>query len=185
MLVWSDASFSRGDKWLPVPESGCVAGLGFVVYSPYTGAFVCSAWVVPPPLLALLFRPHEQYVGILENLAAQAVAFSVPDILSHRLVLHFVDNQGALSNLVSGSSSDPDSRAIVFDSALQSSRLGARVWYEWVESASNIADLPSRGVFSFTGALLGADGVCCTSSWVPMRFSAAIEAQRLAWVPPR
>ena len=181
VLVWSDASFCRGDVWLPVPESGCVAGLGFVAYSPYTGAFVCSAWVVPPPLLASLFRPHEQYVGILENLAAQAVAFSVPTILSRRLVLHFVDNQGALSNLVSGSSTDPDSRAIVYDSALQMAKLGARAWYEWVESEANIADLPSRGVFSFTGALLGADGSRRASSWVPMRFSPAIEAQRSAW----
>jgi hypothetical protein len=176
LLVWSDAAFSRGDKLVPVPVSGCEAGLGFVVYSPYTGSYVHSDFVVPPGLLAALFKPHEQYVGILECLAAAAVAFSVPHLLADRLVFHYVDNQGSLSNLVSGSSADPDSRSIVYASALQLASLRARVWYEWVESEANIADLPSRRDFSFVHALPGPCGLPRSSQWVPMHFPGPIEA---------
>ena len=134
-------------------------------------------------MLDALFRPHEQYIGILENLAAQSVAFSVPSLLTDRLVLHFIDNQGALANMVSGSSADIDSRAIVFDTALQLARIKARAWYEWVESAANIADLPSRGDLSFSRELRDANGHCRPSTWVPMFFSPALEARRSAWDP--
>ena len=158
VLVWSDASFSRGNRWLPIPESGCQAVLGFVVYSPLSGSFLHSSFVVPPALLALLFSPHEQYVGVLENLAAAAVGFTVPDVLRDRLVLHFVDNQGALANLVSGSSRDVDSKRIVLASALHLSSLSCRVWYEWVASAANIGDKPSRLEFDLVHALRDPSG---------------------------
>ena len=172
--MWLDASFSRGDRWLPIPDSGCQAILGFVVYSPLTGSFLHSSFVVPPALLALLFSPHEQYVGVLENLAAAAVGFTVPCVLRDRLVLHFVDNQGALANLVSGSSRDVDSKRIVLASALHLSSLACRVWYEWVASAANIGDKPSRLEFDFVHVLRSPSGV--PSRPVVMRFPPHIQS---------
>ena len=114
--------------------------------------------------------PHTQYIGILENLAAAVVAFSLPDVLREQLVLHFIDNQGALSNLVSGTSRDADSRRIVYASALQLARLSCRVWYEWVASAANIADLPSRDEFSFVSRMRDAQGQLSPSRFVRTVF---------------
>ena len=40
------------------------------------------------------------------------------------------------------------------DTAIASAAIGATVWYEFVPSAENIADLPSRGDIQLTSRLL-------------------------------
>jgi hypothetical protein len=171
VLVWSDAMFTRGDKRLAIPEAGCEAGLGFVVYSPYTGAFVHAEEQMPPSTLARLFKPHEQYIGILECWAAAAVATSVPELLRDRLVIHFIDNQGSLHNMLTAKSRDFDSARIVHGAASALMRLNARVWYEYVPSDANIADLPSRSEWSFVERLASkrVPFVAPTLTYVPMR----------------
>ena len=78
-------------------------------------------------------------------MAVLSIYHSLPqDVLAHELVIHFVDNQGVLWNLVDASSSDPGCAGMTHTTALMQARLRCRVWYDYVASKANIADLPSR-----------------------------------------
>ena len=57
---------------------------------------------------------------------------------------HYVDNQGALYCAINGRSADPDMNRLVFLAQLRIAQLRARVWFDYVPSASNVADLPTR-----------------------------------------
>ena len=73
-----------------------------------------------------------QFGHSFAQVVAAAVGLSLPDTIRGRLVLHFVDNQGALTNLVSGSFSDVHCRAIVFAAALQLAQNGfLGKWHNW------------------------------------------------------
>ena len=89
----------------------------------------------------------------LEMLAVLSVYASIPRVFSNMQVLHFIDNQGVLWNLVDASSREPGCAGMAHSTALRQSRLGANVWYEYVASAANIGDMPSRGDFSYIGRL--------------------------------
>ena len=61
-----------------------------------------------------------------------------------RRALCFVDNTAALPAAVHGYANEPDMAAVInalhcYDAALQ-----CDAWFEWVPSAANVADLPSR-----------------------------------------
>ena len=78
-----------------------------------------------------------------------AVAFSHRPVprsppLSDRPVMHYIDNQGSLYSVINGRSSDDDTNRLVFVSRLYYARARCDVWYDYVPSASNIADLPTR-----------------------------------------
>jgi len=119
------------------------------------------------------FAPRTQYIHVhvhvaqLEVLAALAVYMSLPSWLAGRRVLHFIDNQGALSNLISCSSKDLDCAWMVHDFAIRAARLSCGVWFDYVRSKANLADLPSRGEFDL---LLGMGSVEVLTS-VPQRSS--------------
>ena len=55
-----------------------------------------------------------------------------------------LDNQGSLGILCRGSSSHPPMGRLAHQVAARQTELHARVWYEYVASKANIADLPSR-----------------------------------------
>ena len=90
----------------------------------------------------------------LQELAVAAAYESFPDVLKSADVIHFVDNQGALGILVSGSSSNPPMGKLAHDTAAAQAAMRARVFYEYVESAANISDLPSRGQASLAARML-------------------------------
>ena len=75
------------------------------------------------------------------------------DMLAHELILHFVDNQGVIWNLVEATSTDPGCAGMAHSTALMQARLSCRVWYEYVASDANVADLPSRGDFAYISRL--------------------------------
>ena len=87
------------------------------------------------------FAPRTQYIHVaqLEVLAALAVYMSLPSWLAGRRVLHFIDNQGALSNLISCSSKDLDCAWMVHDFAIRAARLSCGVWFDYVRSKANLA----------------------------------------------
>ena len=60
------------------------------------------------------------------------------------VVSHYVDNQGALYCAIDGRSADPDMNRLVFLAQMRVAQLNARVWFDYVPSASNAADLPTR-----------------------------------------
>ena len=71
-----------------------------------------------------------------------------PALFRGRKVLHFIDNTVALSALVHGYSGKPDLAKSVNVFYLQMPSLRAAVYFEYVPSKANIADLPSRRMFT-------------------------------------
>ena len=58
--------------------------------------------------------------------------------------IHFIDNRGALAQIVSGAAAEEDLSSLADLQQILSAKLGARSWSEYVESSANIADGPSR-----------------------------------------
>ena len=160
VLVYSDAMYDMATG---------KAQIGFAVWSPFKTRGGHSGWVHSymdvSNLVQVLFTPRTQYITQLEVLAALVVYMSVPSWLAGRRVLHFIDNQGALSNLISCSSKDLDCAWMVHDFAIRAARLSCGVWFDYVRSKANLADLPSRGEF----ALLLAMGSVEVLTSVPQR----------------
>ena len=137
-VVLTDASFATGHTWL-----------GFLIMCPIRGDLWAGA--ATPAWLLRVLQTHKQrdtYIGQLESAVVSSPLLSVldrfPDILSDRPVMHYIDNQGSLYSVINGRSSDDDTNRLVFASRLYYARARCDVWYDYVPSASNIADLPTR-----------------------------------------
>ena len=87
-------------------------------------------------------------------LAAISVYSTYPDLIAGRKVLHFIDNTVALSALVHGYAGKPDLAKSVNVFYLQMSALRASVYFDFVPSKANIADLPSRRMYEVLRAEL-------------------------------
>tara|TARA_B100000795_G_scaffold234968_1_gene194391 strand:- start:363 stop:2816 length:2454 start_codon:yes stop_codon:yes gene_type:complete len=147
VIVWSDAMWEDGS-----PGKPAVGGLGFVVWFPPGhplagpgGRFCFSSRYVGLSELTFLDRDHS-LIGQLELLAAAAVYVSFPRAaFSDQDVIHYIDNSSALYGMVKGYSSVPDSLAIIRAFHAANLALRARVWFNYVATKANVADLPSRG----------------------------------------
>ena len=150
-LLFTDACYSRSSSGVEK------AGVGFVLGTPKPGAPIRAVersvtdydWVagsadVPQSLLDA-FRPRKQQIGVAELLAAAVPYSTCPDLLSSRQVLQWIDNTGALCSIVKGFAGADDAARIVFSFHDMSCRLDSRIWCEYVRSAANVSDLPSRG----------------------------------------
>ena len=136
LKVWSDAMLQDG-----------VGRLGFVVYDPEDGYFVCTSYLVPAWFFSLM-RNANACIGQLEIAAALLVYITLPAWrLQNRRVLHFIDNTSAMYSLFKGYSSKDDSSLLVNLFHLMLARLHLDIWWEYVASKANIADLPSRDDF--------------------------------------
>ena len=103
--------------------------------------------------------PHggSQKIGQAEILAAIAVYFSLPaDQIRGRRVLHFIDNTSALYAIFNGYSRAPDSSWLVNIFHCMNATPKADVWWAYVATKANVADLPSRGMFDFLRDVLDA-----------------------------
>ena len=140
VVVYTDARYS--------PNEAEPAQIGVVIYDPTDAAapWRHSDLVIDEPTMAR-FAPKQQYVGPLEVLGGVAPYSSLPEVFRGRDVIHFIDNTGALFGLAQGSSSDPDSARLIHAQHSLAAALDVNVWYEYVASGANIADLPSRGEF--------------------------------------
>ena len=149
VLIWSDAS------WHPVPGKKFGTGMvAFVVYVPRhcnEPRIFFSASVAPEPILANLYalRAQRTLITSLEEiaLASPYCCKEIAEFLSDRDVLHFADNTAANAAAIKGYSSSPDLALLVSSMHLRIARLGIRIWIEFVPSALNFADAPSRGDF--------------------------------------
>ena len=99
---------------------------------------------VGPEIIAQMHE-RSQCIGQLEALAAVAVYYSLAGELRGRRVVHYIDNSSAMASLVKGASSEVDSSSIVHAFWALASELEIDVWFDYVRSAANIADWPSRG----------------------------------------
>ena len=100
------------------------------------------------------FGEKLQYIGQLEALAAAAADFTCPFSLQDAYVTYYVDNQGALGALVRGCSTEPELDQLAHAMALRHRTRRLRSWFEYVPSAENVADLPSRGLARATEEML-------------------------------
>mmetsp|Transcript_4682 Transcript_4682/g.11783 ORF Transcript_4682/g.11783 Transcript_4682/m.11783 type:complete len:139 (-) Transcript_4682:71-487(-) len=122
-------------------------------------------------LLALLRRHKlaQTYIGQLELAAAAAPYFSLPrEWWVDRPVMHYIDNQGACYGLIHGRASDSDANRLVFVTNMRIALFRCDVWYDYVPSASNIADLPTRldaRAFTRLEALAQRAPLCLPPEW--------------------
>ena len=152
LLVYSDAAFAL--RRLRHRISGAVCeevkkrlggGLGVVIYDPVDGV-VRFAGGKPDWTTLLKYWPPDRktYIAQLEALAAVSAYYTYPELFVDRRVNHWIDNTVALSALVHGYSGKPDLAVMVNAFYLQIAGLRASVYFDWVPSKANIADLPSR-----------------------------------------
>ena len=133
VVILSDASWSTGHKWL-----------GYLVCCPIHGAVWAGG---PTPVWVLdLWQGHkmrETCIGQCEAVIVASPYISIPG-LRDRNVMHYIDNQGACYAFINGGAKDCDTNRCVFVTGMRQATLGCKVWYDYVPSASNIADLPTR-----------------------------------------
>lgn len=150
LLVYTDASFhlkrkKRKGECALSPLSRLSGGLGAVVIDPIdrTARFASAkpSWAI---LLSSWKHDRKTYIAELETLAAIAVYTTYPKLFAGRKVNHFIDNTVAQSVLVHGYAKKPDLAKPVNVFYLQMLSLRASVYFDWVPSKANIADLPSR-----------------------------------------
>ena len=126
--------------------------IGWIDFLP-DGVRIAGAAVIPPRWMEC-FQERKTQIHIGKALAALSALFSCQEKLRGLRVLHFVDNQAALANLISGSSGCLDIAAVVVWYQILAARLGACPWFEYVESHLNISDLPSRMLAAFVNHTL-------------------------------
>ena len=173
LTVYTDASFRRVrgsrlaqralSELASGPSGSCPANLGedlkgdlgAVVYDPVDGT-VRVAHAAPPwrALLRSWSPHHKTFIAQLEVLAAVSVYSTYPELFVGRSVHHWIDNTVALSSLVHGYSGKPDLAKMVNVAHLQLAGLRTSVYFDYVPSKANIADLPSRRAFAELHAAL-------------------------------
>ena len=90
------------------------------------------------------FIYRKQQIGQLELLAALVPYLSAPEVFRGKRVMHWIDNTSAVAGIAKGYSGVPDSARIVHATHATLAGLGASVWFEYVRSKANVADVPSR-----------------------------------------
>ena len=136
LLIWSDASYELG-----------IGLLGFVVYDPDTTRWYFSYAQVPRSYFAIL-QPKKQHIHEFEVVAAPLTYITLLEksqvSLKDREVIHFIDNFGAMSNLLKGRSKNANANLFISPFHIFNAGIRAHIWWQWVETKSNIADFPSR-----------------------------------------
>ena len=102
-------------------------------------------------------KAHNSLAPILFSIWAEVVAvyYTFPERVRGREVNHFIDNTVALSGLIHGYARKLDLARMVNAFHLQIFGLDANVYYEFVPSLANLADLPSRDDFELLEQLGG------------------------------
>ena len=148
VLVYSDAMFRRvqpgaGELWRDARGSP-FSRVGFVVFVPGRDRPLVSRLVLPMWVYRYLSQESATLIQQAELIAAVGVYRTLPELLAGEAAIHFVDNTGALSNLIHGYASRPDCGRLVNAYHLMLADLRCKVWLEWVPSKANVSDLPSR-----------------------------------------
>ncbi|CAE8621888.1 unnamed protein product [Polarella glacialis] len=124
-------------------EPGQPCGLGLVIHSPRRSKPLGLAAIVPDAVVRMLV-PKDTQIGQAEVLAALLGPHNLPELYRNADILHFVDNQSALSGLIKGVSPKEDTAAILSVYTIMVAQLGSKVWYEFCESSANMSDGLSR-----------------------------------------
>ena len=168
LLVWTDAMYERL-KAVPVGRT-CAeyvtaiddeSGILFYVAKAVLSITVChrfrrddgsvavewshSRYDVGIEVLRQLVPGKKSYIGQLESLAGAAFYYTYSaELLRGRQIYHWIDNLAAVAGLAKGYSGKADTARIVNSFNVRQAFLKFRVWWEWIPTHQNIADLPSR-----------------------------------------
>ena len=165
VLIWSDAAYARRAK---------VGTGGFVALFPAEGPTqpeeVYFAQDKTDPKVMRKFHRREQYIGQLEICYAVTPYWTLGEKLKGRQVIHFIDNTSACAALVKGYASCIDSGLLVNAFHAFNAGLRADVFFEYVRSAANIADLPSRLAMNELWKVLEENGLAKNAKELEMRM---------------
>ena len=147
VLLWTDAMWEDGGG-----GRGARGGVGGVAWIPAdhplgggSGRFLFFAQQLSgADLLRYSFTRDHSMIGPLEAIAAAGAYTSMPDVFAGRDVLHFIDNTNALYGLAKGYSAAPDMVRVIRSFHIGNIIGQANVWFNYVASKANVADLPSR-----------------------------------------
>ena len=92
-----------------------------------------------------LRKQRKTYIAQMEMMAALTPLRTRPRRFRGRRVLHFIDNTVTLSALVHGYAGKEDMATMVNAYHAMCASMAARVYFDYVPSKANLADLPSRG----------------------------------------
>ena len=122
--------------------------IGVVYFHPDSSDPRHGTLTLPPWVYAYLSRDDKTLIMQAEMIAALSALMSAPSVLAGRKVIMFIDNTGALSSLLNGYSSKPDAARLCNLFHLFAAAIGCSIYFEWVPSKANIADLPSRATMA-------------------------------------
>ncbi len=134
-LVYSDASFEHDEL-----------RLGWVISRPDTRPFGGTC-VIPPEIIAE-WAPRTQQIFPGESLCALLVPHLHGSQLCDDDVVWFVDNAAAVAALVRTTCAQQDVRNIAQYSQFLHFKYRCRIWFEWIDSRSNLSDGLSRAGLS-------------------------------------
>jgi len=124
--------------------------VAFVVFCP-SGRVFYAYMIVPNEIMAFLngIKARRTHICVLEEIALVAPYFHprLREIFEMCDVNHFADNTAANGAAFKGYSSSPDIARLVYSFHMRLSELQSRLWIEYVPSAANIADDPTRDRF--------------------------------------
>lgn len=137
IIIFSDASLRRRCIGLVVID--CAAPLGA------PGAMTHATAEVPAWFLRVIGQQRqEEDIAHFEELARLAAHLTCAVQLRTRRAVHFVDNVISVAAGIRGTCTNPVVAWLAHMDAILMARIGAEVWYEYVPSACNWADAPSR-----------------------------------------
>ena len=131
IVVYSDCS----------SDGMCGLRVGILIFHP-TGTFSFS--VDPPQDFIDTWLPRGNYINLGELVAGPICCSVFGPLLENEDVVWFVDNTSALSALIRRASSTEDLNTLALVFGLSMTALHARVWFEYIQSASNPSDVLSR-----------------------------------------
>ena len=134
--IYSDASYE--------PSAQVPARLGFVIFPSDDHVQPLGMSMDISDAVLGRFQVRQTQINGCEALAGVIIPANAPDLLRGRDIVWFVDNQAACQILMKGSSSLPDIAVIAAVTQLLFTRLGCRVYFEYVPSDSNPSDGLSR-----------------------------------------
>ena len=142
VVVYSDASWPEGVQTEDVLESFVPPRVGWVIFRQGERPHGYSMQLGRSFLRLLL--PRKTQIFAAEAVVALLALVTEPELFVSEDVLWFMDNEAAVSSLIRGSSRASDVGHIAAAARIASVRLGCRIWYEWIDTASNPSDGLSR-----------------------------------------
>jgi len=135
VILYTDGSSDNNRK--PAHYIGAVLSVPGRAKLLYTHAPV-------PDNLVQRWLPKKNYIMLVELFAGPVALDTFAQFLIEQPLIHWVDNNAALGALVKGYSNATDTIRLVADYWLRLGKLRAYNYVDRVESASNLADDPSR-----------------------------------------